>query len=1008
MAQNRLRDCLNARVSAGVFSKEKADMLEALATDLEREYREQMAPELAGQAAAAEAVRIMREAAEANKRRTALQIMAQTRALDDAATHPDGVVAGGMALLVRDMRGKATFSNVEARKEVVLGQLFRRAEQGLNAFRSKAAGLVQNTAGMRNVVKELFGEATNDAEAKGFSKGFTDASDYAADRFIAAGGDLTKREDWRLPQVHDAQRIRKAGFEGWRDTIMPLLDDRTWSRLESMRQELIGERRTVEDAIATATKQRDELKAKAGASRQQFESVSGTATSAERRIRDLDRQLAEVNRELEAQRARAMEHQLNARERRLNEVERTAADADALLPDQQDAAAAARRGDAKAGRDRVRAGEADTAISRLESRRADLERQLDAQRVRRADAEEAVKGKSGHWQAYEEDLRRLEQTISDLEKNRRIIKDRITAEPGAINAAHREEVLRYIFDQMTSEVPASLKPGTMAASRHNARRFFEFKDADSWLAYNDKFGAGQGGLYDVLVGHMEGMARDIALTEILGPKHGATVRALQEAAYKAEGARDMGVLARLNPVRSVESAAAIGRTYDVLSGRLGAAQSELTAAIFGGIRNWMTASKLGSALVSAVPADSVMATWAAKANGVPAVKLLGSVLKQLNPASEADRAFALRMGIVSSAVMDSAIGSKRFADEIVGQGITGRMASFVVRAQGLSAWTNGMKNAFMLEMMGHVADNAGKPLGEVDAPLRKMLERYGFSATDWDVIRAAPQMEHEGARFFDPANVSDRQLGERLMEAIIEERAFAVLEPDARVRQLTTGGLQRGTFMGEMARSAMLFKSFSITMATTHLARAFIDANGSKVAQLAALSTMLTLAGAVSIQARQIITGKDPRRMDDPKFWGAAWMQGGGAGIFGDFFAAGLDRGQQGLPMTLAGPVFGLADQAARLAIPDYRKVLEGEPTKFGAEVARFVRYNLPGANLWYSRLVTDRAVMDTIQSMVDPDYRQSFRRMEDRARKDYGQRFWWRPGQAPDRAPDLEAALPR
>ncbi|MBK3800463.1 hypothetical protein GAY33_14675 [Azospirillum brasilense] len=508
---------------------------------------------------------------------------------------------------------------------------------------------------------------------------------------------------------------------------------------------------------------------------------------------------------------------------------------------------------------------------------------------------------------------------------------------------------------------------------------------------------------------MQGMARDIALTEVLGPKHGATVRALQEAAYKAEGARDIGVLARLNPVRSVESAAAIGRTYDVLSGRLGAAQSELTAAIFGGIRNWMTASKLGSALVSAVPADSVMATWAAKANGVPAVKLLGSVLKQLNPASEADRAFALRMGIVSSAVMDSAIGSKRFADEIVGQGITGRMASFVVRAQGLSAWTNGMKNAFMLEMMGHVADNAGKPLGEVDAPLRKMLERYGFSPADWDVIRAAPQMEHEGARFFDPANVSDRQLGERLMEAIIEERAFAVLEPDARVRQLTTGGLQRGTFMGEMARSAMLFKSFSITMATTHLARAFIDANGSKVAQLAALSAMLTLAGAASIQARQIITGKDPRRMDDPKFWGAAWMQGGGAGIFGDFFVSALDRSGRDFASTALGPVLGMAlNDVPRLLSSNARAFYEGEPATVGSQVARFVRQNTPGANMWYWRLVVDRAAMDTIQSMVDPKYRQSFRRMEDRARKDYGQRFWWRPGQAPDRAPDLGAVAQR
>lgn len=809
-----IKKCLDGRVEAGLLSRDAAEKALRTIRDLEQRYAAEMAPDTALSAAVAETARIMKEAAEREKARTARQILTVARVMDDVQAHPDGAVAGAMAVLVRDMRGKATFSNVEARQEVVLGQIMRRMADGLNSYRSKAAGLTQNTAGMRNVIREMHGTATNDAEAASFAKSWREASEFAADRYIGAGGDLVKRDDWRHPQVTDARRVRQLGREAW------------------------------------------------------------------------------------------TEHLIQAAER------------------------------------------------------GDLQ-------------------------------------VIDFD----------TGAPAT--GLKLATIIKTAGDNILSEMPPP--PGKGGSyGRHNERRVFQWQNADAFLAYNDQFGVGND-LFGLLVGHMQGMARDIALTEVLGPKHGATVRAIQEAAYKAEGARDMGVLARLNPVRSVESAAAIGRTYDVLSGRLGAAQSELTAAIFGGVRNWMTASKLGSALVSAVPADSVMATWAAKANGVPAVKLLGSVLAQLNPASEADRVFALRMGIVSSAVMDSAIGSKRFADEIVGQGITGRMASFVVRAQGLAAWTNGVKNAFMLEMMGHVADNAGKPLGEVDAPLRKMLERYGFSAADWDVIRAAPQMEHEGARFFDPANVSDRQLGERLMEAIVEERAFAVLEPDARVRQLTTGGLQRGSFWGEMARSAMLFKSFSITMATTHLARAFIDANGSKVAQLAALSAMLTLAGAVSIQARQIITGKDPRQMDDPKFWGAAWMQGGGAGIFGDFFAAGLDRGQQGLPMTLAGPVFGLADQAARLAIPDYRKVLEGEPTKFGAEVARFVRYNLPGANLWYSRLVTDRAVMDTIQSLADPEYRQSFRRMEERARKDYGQRFWWRPGHsAPDRAPDLGAALPR
>lgn len=810
-----IKKCLDDSVAAGRLSRDLAEEAFKQIKRLEKQYANEMAPDAAQAAAAAEAQRIMVEAAQRKKFQTARQIVASARVLDDAQAHPDGVVAGGMAVLVRDMRGKATYSNVESHGETVLGQLFRRFEVGIEAYSSKAAGLVQDTLGMRNLVRALYGETITDPVATAAAKGWGDAASYAAKRFQQAGGDLMEAEDWRIPQMTDSARLKQFGRDAWIQHI--------------------------------------------------------TQAHAEGKLRVIDFDTGE------------------------------------------------------------------------------------------------------------------------------------NADPLKLAT-----ILNTSWQNLTSELPPP--PGKGGSyGRHNERRVFNWQTAESWLAYNDKWGAGSGGIYDLLVGHMDSMARDIALTEILGPKHGATIRALQEAAFKAKPAADMGVLARLNPVRAVESAAAIGRTYDVLTGRLGKAQSELTASIFGGVRNWMTATRLGGAIVSAVPTDSVMATWAARSNSIPVVDFMGRVFSQINPASDADRRFAMRMGIVSHAVMDSAIGSKRFADEVVGQGITGRMASFVIRAQGLAAWTNSVKNAFMMEMSGHIADEAGKPLAEVSAPLRGMFARYGISAADWDVIRAAPMLEHEAARFFDPANVSDRALGERLWEAIIQERAFAVIEPDARVRQLTTGGLQRGTFMGEIARSAMLFKSFSITMATTHLARAFIDATPSKVAKFAALSALLTVAGAISIQARQIVTGKDPRRMDDPKFWGAALMQGGGAGIFGDFFAAGLDRSQQGLPMTLAGPVAGLADQAARLAIPDYRHVLDGKPSKFGAEVARFVRYNTPGSNLWYSRLVTDRAIMDTIQQLADPQYRESFSRMEEKARKEYGQRFWWRPGHStPDRAPDLGALAPR
>jgi hypothetical protein len=65
---------------------------------------------------------------------------------------------------------------------------------------------------------------------------------------------------------------------------------------------------------------------------------------------------------------------------------------------------------------------------------------------------------------------------------------------------------------------------------------------------------------------------------------------------------------------------------------------------------------------------------------------------------------------------------------------------------------------------------------------------------------------------------------------------------------------------------------------------------------------------------------------------------------------------------------------------------------------------NMP--NTWYARLAIDRLWFDKLQTLVDPDYRGSWRRMQQRARKE-GQGYWWGSGEStPERAPDLGTAF--
>jgi membrane-associated protease RseP (regulator of RpoE activity) len=105
---------------------------------------------------------------------------------------------------------------------------------------------------------------------------------------------------------------------------------------------------------------------------------------------------------------------------------------------------------------------------------------------------------------------------------------------------------------------------------------------EAWLRLSDKYGSGQN-VIGMLTGHLNKMATDIALAEVVGPNHGAIVRA----ALKHVGEQEAGfsTLQRLNPLRMLESALVARRTYDVLTGRANAVEGPLMSGIFGGLRS---------------------------------------------------------------------------------------------------------------------------------------------------------------------------------------------------------------------------------------------------------------------------------------------------------------------------------------------------------------------------------------------------------------------------------------
>lgn len=586
-----------------------------------------------------------------------------------------------------------------------------------------------------------------------------------------------------------------------------------------------------------------------------------------------------------------------------------------------------------------------------------------------------------------------------------------------------DTALRRAYDDIRTDGFASMTPsgaagGKALANRRLDHRFLVFRNPDDWLAYQERFGTGDA--FSVMVGHLEGMARDIARMEILGPSDAATLRWLTQMVEKDAALQDAnaGTTGRLDRARGkIKQAEDI---YDHITGTANMPVDGRLARGFGATRMFLQSAQLGSAAVSAIT-DPVFGRMATKFAGLPQARTIGRTLKLLRPTVTEDQLVAVRSGLIAEGWSSQAIALQRYTGEITGPEYARRISDFVMRASGLSPWTQSGRWAFGMEFMATLAESAGKTFDRLDPALQKTLTRYGLGGGQWDRLRATPLYQHPNdvrAKFLRPDEIAARtdipdadRLATRLLEMVQTETEFAVPSTSLRGRVLIVSDARPGTPQGELLRSVAMYKNFAVTLAFTHLNRAMLQQGAlAKGRYLAELAIGATLMGAVALQLKQVSQGKDPRPMAGEKaaeFWGAALLQGGGLGIFGDFLFSDVNRFGGGLAQTIAGPVVSFADDARRLVIGNLLQLPGDQPTNFGRELTRFLGRYTPGGSLWYARKGYEALFLDQLQRHLDPEAERAWRSTARKTEREYGQRYWWPRGSAaPERAPDLSNAF--
>lgn len=586
------------------------------------------------------------------------------------------------------------------------------------------------------------------------------------------------------------------------------------------------------------------------------------------------------------------------------------------------------------------------------------------------------------------------------------------------------------FDADVSTVAGeSARQSAARANRGDLHRALHFKDADSFMQYHDTFG--DGGYFDVMLRSVRKTAKDIALLEEMGPNPNAMYRGLERVgqAEVNQGNKVQGRLRFFGRV-GLSVVDAMWKTLNGDANRVTPGR-ELLASVWQGARNMEVVGKLQSTLLASV---SDVSTYfvSAHVNKTPFLTATANLIKAWGGDS---KELAIRAGMMADELSNSIV---RWGEANVGEGWTGKLANFTMRVSLLEAWTNGVRRASTINMMGTMAKLTKFSWESIGGYQKRALERMGVDEKTWKIWQAAKPYQQNGIEFltkqdireaFDEPefrlkhpDISQRDIDRAVTTYIAfltDESGIASLNPDLGTRAAANFGIERGTWRGEAWRSVMLFKSFPLSFMRRHLERISelyqTEGMASASGYTAAVFVASTLTGAISVQLAALSSGRDPQDMsfDNEDFWMQAMAKGGGAGFLSDVIVAGFDgKNAYGSPnfVRFAGPVFNTVLDTFDVAKTYYNEAMGDEKTglydrenKGHAKALRLLRGHTPFVNLWYTKGVFDRAIYNDIMEFVSPGY---LDRVQSWALKNTGQEMWWDMTQIkPHRMPRMSEA---
>lgn len=557
--------------------------------------------------------------------------------------------------------------------------------------------------------------------------------------------------------------------------------------------------------------------------------------------------------------------------------------------------------------------------------------------------------------------------------------------------------------------PGRPKGRKMVANRNTESRVIHFKNADSQILYDQKYGDNP--LYDKLVNHVNSMSKDIGSVEHFGANPDLQFR------YWLEDSMQKEILADpVNKQKIEANANQLQAFYNYMQGSGKPIVNHTIARYADTTRNFISGVKLPLAPLTIL--NHLSTTFmTAHYNGLPIFQTLRNIGKSFNPLDTAEEGQAQRLGLSLETLTGNV---NQWAGDHLGAAWTKYASGASIRLSGLNAIIEGMRRAFGTTMYGSIGKLARDfdSIGDIKGASRRMLDNKGITDNDFQVWKKAGLEDWGGGNntMLVPENIyalKDEDIAHlgnpnslresaaiKLMAMVDEESHNAVITPTATQRFKGQERFDKGTVAGELARSFYMFKSIpQAQIARNYLRGMSLPTGAARAGYIASYIAGSMFVSGMVVQLKELAAGRDPENMVTGKFWADTMTKGGILGLYGDLlFSNDASKGLE----RFAGPLYGEANDLYKLTVGNAEKSLQSKKTSFKSDLLHFGYNNLP-LKTWYNKAILDRLIFNDFQENISPGYMQ---RMNQRARA-AGQSYYYPPQNlAPSRFPDLTKAI--